>query len=130
FTYAQRRGVRGLCTNVVNNGLIHLFTDGRDGIWPYLFFSEGVVYIKRKSLQVAITNEQIVKAVQAQLRGICADSIKRHAPGFKFSIQGIAKHPGYYFEFLSLEEYAELLARFTIQLTTNVITAVPFEKLH
>src|SRR5207237_8127283 len=90
---------------------------------------EGVLYIKRKSLQVAITNEQIVKWVQAQLREICADSIKRHAPGFKFSIQGIAKHPGYYFEFLSLEEYAELLARFTIQRTANDITAVPLTKL-
>ncbi|OLE73241.1 MAG: type I-D CRISPR-associated protein Cas10d/Csc3, partial [Cyanobacteria bacterium 13_1_40CM_2_61_4] len=101
FTYHQLREVRGLFTNVVNNGLIHLFTDGRDGIWPYLFFSDGVVYIKRKSLQVVITNEQIVERVQAQLREICADRIKSSAPGFKFSIQGIAKHPGYFFEFLS-----------------------------
>jgi CRISPR-associated protein Csc3 len=129
FTYHQLREVRGLFTNVVNNGLIHLFTDGRDGIWPYLFFSDGVVYIKRKSLQVVITNEQIVERVQAQLREICADRIRSSAPGFKFSIQGIAKHPGYFFEFLSLEEYAELLARFTIQRTTNDITAVPLEKL-
>ena len=129
FTYHQLREVRGLFTNVVNNGMVQLYTDGRLGIWPYLFFSDGVVYIKRKSLQVVITNEQIVERVQAQLREICADRIRSSAPGFKFSIQGIAKHPGYFFEFLSLEEYAELLARFTIQRTTNDITAVPLEKL-
>src|SRR6266480_5079800 len=129
FTYHQLREVRGLFTNVVNNGMIHLYTDGRDGVWPYLFFSDGVVYIKRKSLQVAITNEQIVETVQAQLRRICAGTIKSHAPGFKFSIQGIAKHPGYYFEFLSLEEYAELLARFTIKGTGRDISALPLEKI-
>jgi CRISPR-associated protein Csc3 len=129
FTYHQLREVRGLFTNVVNNGMIHLYTDGRDGIWPYLFFSDGVVYIKRKSLQVAITNEQIVETVQAQLRRICAGTIKSHAPGFKFSIQGIAKHPGYYFEFLSLEEYAEMLARFTIKGTGRDISALPLEKI-
>lgn len=129
FSYHQLREVRGLFTNVVNNGLIHLFTQGRDGIWPYLFFSDGVVYIKRKSLQFTVTTEQIVDAVQTQLREICANRIKTSAPGFKFSIQGIAKHPGYYFEFLSLEDYAELLARFTINRTTNDVTTIPFTKL-
>src|SRR5947209_4854539 len=59
FTYHQLREVRGLFTNVVNNGMIHLYTDGHDGIWPYLFFSDGVVYIKRKSLQVAITTDLV-----------------------------------------------------------------------
>ena len=129
FTYHQLREVRGLFTNVVNNGVIHLYTEGRDGIWPYLFFSDGVIYIKRKSLQVEITNEQIVETVQAQLRKICAGTIKSHAPGFKFSIQGIAKHPGYYFEFLSLEDYAELLASFTIKGTGRDISALPLEKI-
>ncbi len=129
FCYHQLREVRGLFTNVVNNGLVHLFTDGREGIWPYLFFSDGVVYIKRKELQFTVTTEQIVKTVREQLRDICAGRIKQQAPGFKFSIQGIAKHPGYYFEFLTLEEYAELLARFTILRTTNDISAIPLNKL-
>ncbi len=129
FTYHQLREVRGLLTNVINNGMVQLFTGGREGIWPYLFYSDGVVYIKRKSLEVAITTKQTVEAVQAQLRQICAGTIKSQAPGFKFSIQGIAKHPGYYFEFLSLEEYAELLARFTINRTSNDITVVPLTKL-
>src|SRR5579859_7732276 len=39
FTYHQMREVRGLFTNVVNNGMVHLLTDGRSGILPYLFFS-------------------------------------------------------------------------------------------
>src|SRR6266700_1650932 len=112
FSYHQLREVRGLLTNVINNGLVHLFIEGREGIWPYLFFSDGVVYIKRKSLQFALTTEQIVDAVRKQLREICAERVRTTAPGFKFSIQGIAKHPGYYFEFLSLEEYATLLARY------------------
>ena len=129
FTYHQLREVRGLLTNVINNGMVQLFKGGREGIWPYLFYSDGVVYIKRKSLEVAITTKQTVETVQAQLRQICAGTIKSHAPGFKFSIQGIAKHPGYYFEFLSLEEYAELLARFTINRTSNDITVVPLTKL-
>lgn len=129
FTYHQLREVRGLLTNVLNNGMVQLFTGGREGIWPYLFYSDGVVYIKRKSVEVAITTEQTLETVQAQLRQICAGTIKSHAPGFKFSIQGIAKHPGYYFEFLSLEEYAELLARFTIHRTNNDITVVPLAKL-
>src|SRR5258708_7323224 len=55
--------------------------------------------------------------------------LKSHAPGFKFSIQGIAKHPGYYFEFLSLEEYAELLARFTIKGTGRDISEGPLDKV-
>lgn len=129
FTYHQLREVRGLFTNVVNNGMVHLFTDGRSGIWPYLFFSNGVVYIKRKSLQLALSKEQIVQTVETQLRQICAGTIKSQAPGFKFSIQGIARHPGYYFEFLSLEEYFDLLANFIIKRTTNDITTIPFDKL-
>src|SRR5207237_914843 len=49
FTYHQLREVRGLLTNVINNGLVNLFTQEqkREGIWPYLFFSDGVVYIQR-----------------------------------------------------------------------------------
>src|SRR6266571_6152942 len=129
FSYHQLREVRGLLTNVINNGLVHLFIEGREGIWPYLFFSDGVVYIKRKSLQFALTTEQIVDAVRKQLREICAERVRTTAPGFKFSIQGIAKHPGYYFEFLSLEEYAELLARFTIKGTGRDISALPLEKI-
>src|SRR5258708_3264319 len=129
FTYHQLREVRGLFTNVINNGMVHLFIDGRNGIWPYLFFSDGVVYIKRKSLEFSLTTEQIANTVREQLRMVCAETIKNQAPGFKFSIQGIVKHPGYYFEFLSLEDYFELLARFTINRTTNDITAIPFEKL-
>src|SRR6266487_3772413 len=129
FSYRQLREVRGLLTNVINNGLVHLFIEGREGIWPYLFFSDGVVYIKRKSLQFALTTEQIVDAVRKQLREICAERVRTTAPGFKFSIQGIAKHPGDYFEFLSLEEYATLLARYTISRTTNDITAIPMTKL-
>ncbi len=129
FCYHQLREARGLLTNVVNTGIIHLFTEGREGIWTYLFFSDGVVYIKRKSLSLSISTEQIVDVVQAQLRRICAGVIKKDAPGFKFSIQGIAKHPAYYYEFISLEEYAELLARFTILRTNNDITAIPLQKL-
>jgi CRISPR-associated protein Csc3 len=129
FCYHQLREARGLLTNVVNTGLTHLFTEGREGIWTYLFFSDGVVYIKRKSLSLSISTEQIVDVVQAQLRQICAGVIKKDAPGFKFSIQGIAKHPAYYYEFISLEEYAELLAHFTIWRTNNDITAIPLQKL-
>lgn len=129
FCYHQLRDVRGLFTNVINDGLITLFTEGRDGIWPYLFFSNGVVYIQRKTLPISVSTEQVVETVQAQLRAICADRIKAHAPGFKFSIQGIAKHPGYYFEFLTLEEYSELLALYTIRRTTNDITVIPLAKL-
>jgi CRISPR-associated protein Csc3 len=128
FSYHQLREVRGLLTNVINNGMIRLYTE-TDGVWPYLFFSDGVVYIKRKSAPLHITGEQIIETVQAQLRAICAGVIKSQAPGFKFSIQGIAKHPGYYFEFLTLEEYAELLASFTIKRTNNDITSVPLQKL-
>lgn len=129
FCYHQLREARGLLTNVVNTGLIHLFTEGREGIWTYLFFSDGVVYIKRKSLSLSISTEQIVDVVQNQLRQICAGVIKKDAPGFKFSIQGIVKHPAYYYEFISLEEYAELLAHFTIWRTNNDITATPLQKL-
>ncbi len=152
FCYHQLREVRGLFTNVVNNGIVRLFTasgsqgDGsqgddsqgprkagpyevNNGIWPYLFFSDGVVYIKRKDLPLAITTGQLVETVQAQLRQICASVIKNDAPGFKFSIQGIAKHPGYYFEFLTLEEYVALLARFTIARTNNDIATIPLSKL-
>ncbi len=129
FTYHQLREVRGLFTNVVNDALVELFIEERNGIWPYLFFSNGVVYIQRKSLSITFSTEQIVAKVQGRLRQTCAERIKHNAPGFKFSIQGIAKHPGYYFEFLTLEEYAQLLARFTITRTASDITAIPLTKL-
>src|SRR6266702_1159746 len=131
FTYHQLREVRGLLTNVVNDALVNLYTDTgrREGIWPYLFFSDGVVYIKRKNLRLTFASEQVVEAVQIRLREICAPRIKQGAPGFKFDNKGIAKHPEYYFDFLSLEEYAELLARFTINVTRNDVTAGPLEKL-
>ncbi len=88
-----------------------------------------MVYLKRAALKIELPTEQIVDTVQERLREMCAARIKSFAPGFKFSIQGIAKHPGYYFEFLTLEEYVELLARYTIERTTNDITAVPLAKL-
>jgi CRISPR-associated protein Csc3 len=124
FTYHQLREVRGLLTNVINNSLVHLFIDGHTGIWPYLFFSDGVVYLKRKSQQVALTTEQMVEAMQARLRDLCAPAIRSQAPGFKFDPKGILRHPGYYFEFLSLEVYAELLADFTIKRTIRDVTPV------
>ena len=129
FSYHQLREVRGLLTNVVNTGLVDLFTTDRDGIWPYLFFSDGVVYIKRVALKFTVTMEQLVERVRMQLRMVCAERIKQFAPGFKFSIQGIAKHPDYYFEFLTLEDYLELLASNTIARTTNDITVIPFTKM-
>ncbi len=129
FTYHQIREVRGLFTNVVNNGLVHLFTDGHEGIWPYLFFSDGVVYIKRKDLELSISTEQVVEAVKERLQQVCAARIKQDAPGFKFSIQGIAKHPEYYFEFLSLEDYLALLASSIIDRTRNDITVIPLGRL-
>lgn len=132
FSYHQLREVRGLFTNVVNNGLVRLFTEGHDGsvgIWPYLFFSDGVVYLKRKSLNIQITTEQIVETVREELRKTCFDTIKDYAPGFKFSIQGIAKHPGYYFEFLTLEEYVGLLVKFTIERTKNDVSVTPLGKI-
>ena len=131
FTYHQLREVRGLLTNVINDALVNVYTDDkkREDIWPYLFFSDGVVYIKRKKLQLALTSEQITESVNDELRLLCADRIKQHAPGFKFDNKGIAKHPEYYFEFLSLEDYAVLLARFTISVTKNDVTAGPLAKL-
>jgi CRISPR-associated protein Csc3 len=129
FCYHQLRETRGLLTNVINTGLTHLFTEGHEGIWTYLFFSDGVVYIKRKSLSLSISTGQIVDVVQQQLRQICAGVIKKDAPGFKFSIQGIVKHPAYYYEFISLEEYVDLLARFTVLRTYTDITAIPLQKL-
>jgi CRISPR-associated protein Csc3 len=130
FTYHQVREVRGLLTSVMNNALVQLFKDGReDEIRPYLFFSDGVVYIQRKRCQFTISTEQIVEKVQGHLRELCAGPIRKQAPGFKFSIQGMAKHPAYYFEFLSLEEYGELLARFTMRCTKNDVTATPLAKI-
>ncbi len=129
FCYHQLREVRGLLTNVVNTGIVHLMIDDHDGIWPYLFFSDGVVYIKRKSLSLSLTTQQMVEAVQTQLQRSCANVIKQAAPGFKFSIQGIAKHPGYYFEFLSLEEYMALLQKCTIGRTNNDTFAGTWIKL-
>lgn len=130
FTYHQLREVRGLLTNVINNGLVELFkTGGENEIWPYLFFSDGVVYIKRKASRLTISPEQIVDAIQARLSAICAATIKDNAPGLKFSIQGIVKHPDYYFEFLNLEEYFALLAKSTINRTSNDVVSGPFDKL-
>ena len=129
FTYHQLREVRGLLTNVINNGMVQLYTGGCEGIWPYLFFSNGVIYIKRKAFRLTITPEQILETIQTQLRQTCSGMIKSHAPGFKFDNKGIAKHPDYFFEFLSLEDYMELLARFTILRTNTDVTLGPLDKI-
>ncbi len=131
FHYHQLRDVRGLFTSVVNNGLINLFTDEgkREGIWPYLFFSDGVVYIARKTVKLSITDEQVVEAVKKQLQQVCGVRVRQDAPGFAFSNQGNAKHPEYYFEFLSLDDYLQLLVDSTLRRTVRDITAGPFEKL-
>lgn len=131
FSYHQLREVRGLITNVMNNAIVDLFTDEgrREGMWPYLFFANGVVYITRKTLQLEITAERITRAVKEQLQHVCGGHIKKDAPGFKFSIQGIAKHPEYYFEFLTIEDYMELLASSTLDRTRNDISGTPLEKL-
>jgi CRISPR type I-D/CYANO-associated protein Csc3/Cas10d len=136
FCYHQLREVRGLLTNVVNTGLIRLITDNptqegiqQEGIWPYLFFSDGVVYIKRKDRAIALTNKDMVDAVHAQLQRSCANVIKQNAPGFKFSIQGIAKHPGYYFEFLTFEDYVALLKTCVIERTQRDTFSETWTKL-
>ncbi len=131
FSYHHIREVRGLFTSIVNNGIGDLFTDKkkREGIWPYLFFSDGVVYLMRKTLTFSLTTAQIVDAVKAQLQQVCSARIKHDAPGFKFSIQGVAKHPDYYFEFLTFEDYMDLLCNAIITRTRNDITATPLEKL-
>lgn len=129
FTYHQLREVRGLFTNVVNNGLVHLFVDGREGIWPYLFFSDGVVYIMRKDLELSISTQQVVEAVRDRLQQVCAARIEQNAPGFKFDNKGIVKYPNYYFEFLTVQQYTDLLVRCTIGLTRNNTSASDLEKL-
>ncbi len=129
FTYHQLREVRGLFTSVVNNGIVHLFVDGREGIWPYLFFSDGVVYIKRKDLELSISTEQVVEAVKERLLQVCAARIEQDAPGFKFDNKGIVKYPNYYFEFLTVKQYTDLLVRYTIGLTRNNTSASDLEKL-
>lgn len=132
FRYHQLRDVRGLFTSVVNNGLVTLLTDNkrREGMWPYLFFSNGVVYITRKTLPLAFTTEQVVEAVTAQLRNVCGNRIKQNAPGFKFDNKGIAKYPEYYFEFLTLGDYLELLANAVILRTRSDVMANPLKALH
>ena len=131
FHYHQLRDVRGLFTSVVNNGIINLFTNEgkREGIWPYLFFSDGVVYLARKTVKLSITDEQVVEAVKKQLQQVCSVRVRQDAPGFAFSNQGNAKHPEYYFEFLSLEDYLQLLIDSTMRRTVRDVTAGPFEKL-
>ncbi len=131
FSYHAIREVRGLFTSVVNNGIGDIFTNKKqhDGIWPYLFFPDGVVYILRKTLTFSVTTEQIVASVRERLQQECGRRIKKDAPGFKFSIQGVAKHPDYYFEFLTLEDYMDLLCKAIISRTRNDITTTPLEKL-
>jgi CRISPR-associated protein Csc3 len=130
FSYHHVREVRGLLTNVINGAIGHLVApDEQPGIWAYLFFSDGIIYIQRKTRVFTLSMESIIERVQERLREICAGVIKSQAPGFKFSIQGIARYPGYYFEFLQLEEFATLLARFTVNRTRNDITALPLAKL-
>ena len=131
FRYHQLRDVRGLFTSVVNNGIVNLLTDNkqREGIWPYLFFSNGVVYIARKTLPLAFTTGQVVESVTAQLRNVCGNRIKQNAPGFKFDNKGIAKYPEYYFEFITLEDYLSLLADSAVLRTRSDVMEKPLRTL-
>jgi CRISPR-associated protein Csc3 len=128
FCYHQLREVRGLLSGAINGGMHRLLTEW-GGVWPYLFFPHGTVYLKRSSQEVHPSSEAIAEAVRAELRDLCAERIRVDAAGLKFSNQARVKHPDYYYEFLSMEEYGELLARCTVLRTRNDISARPLETL-
>jgi len=126
--YHQLSEVRGVLSGVINNGVQQALGKA-GGIWPWLFFPDGTVYLKRTSVPTQPSSEDIVQAVKAELRRLCARRIQADGAGFKFSNQARAKHPDFYFEFLNIEEYAALLARLTILHTQNDISSKPLETL-
>jgi CRISPR-associated protein Csc3 len=128
FCYHQLRQVRGVLSSAINNGVHRLLVES-GGIWPYLFFPDGTIYIKRTSLAMRPSPERMAEAVKAELRDLCAERIRADGAGFKFSNQARAKHPDFYFEFLSINEYTDLLARFTVLSTRNDISPKPLATL-
>jgi CRISPR-associated protein Csc3 len=100
--------VRGLITNVINNSIMNIYEN--NGFTPYLYFTNGVVYLGDTSLkEPALDIDYLFENVKVKLSGICGKKIKKDKPGFKFTNLSTTKNPEYYFDFLDLPEYMNLV---------------------
>ena len=127
FAYHKMRDVRGLLTNVLNNSVTRLLRD--QGLIPYLFFPDGVVYLMDRTNSIEATEEIIIHAAKEELTKVCKRRIWHSKPGFKFDPKGLVKKPEYYHDFLSAGDYIRLITDQAISMTTRDISANPAAKL-
>lgn len=102
--------VRGLISNVINNALIKIYEE--ENFIPYLFFSDGVVYIgKTNQIEPKLDIDNVFEKVKNSLGKLCGDNIKRNYLGFTFGHQNIASAPKYYFDFISIKDYFNIVKK-------------------
>lgn len=130
FAYHKLNEVRGLLTNVLNNGVLGLLRER--GLIPYLFFPNGVVYLADRAERdraTAVSRDVVIQAVRRELINICAAKIAHDAPGFKFDPKGLVKKPDYYHDFLSAGKYVQMIGKRAVSMTKNDVSASPAQKM-
>lgn len=70
LAYHQLTEVRGLLSNLINNGLMRALE--QQGYQPYLFFPDGVVYLVADEQTVKLEREQILDALWGEIGAILA----------------------------------------------------------
>ncbi len=127
FAYHKLSEVRGLLTNVLNNSVMKLLKE--QGLIPYLFFPNGVIYLQPHHIELAVNHNEVVETAKTTFRQICGRKISHNAPGFKFDPKGRVKKPDYYHDFLSAAEYVRMIGRMAIQMTQRDISTSPAAKM-
>jgi len=127
FAYHKLGDVRGLLTNALSNSVMRLLRD--QGLIPYLFFPNGVVYLTERGQKLGVNQTAVVRTAKGELTRICARKIKHDAPGFKFDQKGLIKKPDYYHDFLSPGEYVRMIGERAVSLTKRDISISPAAKM-
>lgn len=108
FFFHKVPDVRGLLTNVINNSIMKIYKENY--FIPYLFFPDGIVYLGDfNSENLKIETDILFDKLKNNLSKICSDKIKKNPPGFKFTNLSTTKNPEYYFDFLNVSEYMDVV---------------------
>jgi CRISPR-associated protein Csc2 len=120
--------VRGLLTNFVHNAAMEAHRE--QGDLPYLFFPDGVVYLRpAAAAATSVEAPDVAERTTRRIRSACGPRIARQAPGFKFDQKARVKCPEYFADFLDASGYVELVLRQTLRLTARDISSGPLDSM-
>jgi len=132
LVYHQFSDVRGLLTNLVNNGVKEQLTrpdatDEPTDLLPYLYFPNGTVYLKTdRQVQSDSSPNAVWVAVENKLKTVCVNDdphlsrINENTPGFGFDNKSILKFPSYFYDLLRPEQFVAAMIPVCLRTKANV----------